>query len=238
MLDHGHEVNTARGRLEGVLQILIERTESDTSEESEVDVTDLIHEGRSPSTSPRKSSSLSKLPQRKRRRLNIDKCVKHDQQTYVLKLYDRSVDLAQFSPDTSLYPVCRAWIKNQPNSLVHGTNQSSIKCEEKISEVKEENIKIEDKEEEIKSLPLPEEMPVDHDGKVIDTRIPVDLKPLVKQTSGYLMNDESVPSIQSLFQEHLTHWWGVRRKWRQAAALNETRYSESTKILKSILARP
>lgn len=46
MLDHGHEVNTARGRLEGVLQILIERTESDTSEESEVDVTDLIHEGR------------------------------------------------------------------------------------------------------------------------------------------------------------------------------------------------
>ena len=45
-LDHGHEVNTARGRLEGVLQILIERTESDTSEESEVDVTDLIHEGR------------------------------------------------------------------------------------------------------------------------------------------------------------------------------------------------
>ena len=66
-------------------------------------------------------------------------------------------------------------------------SQSSIKCEEKISEVKEENIKIEDKEEEIKSLPLPEEMPVDHDGKVIDTRIPVDLKPLVKQTSGYLM---------------------------------------------------
>ena len=74
----------------------------------------------SPSTSPRKSSNLSKLPQRKRRRLNIDKFVKHDQQTYVLKLYDRSVDLAQFSSDTALYPVCRAWIKNQPNNLVHG----------------------------------------------------------------------------------------------------------------------
>merc|ERR1712071_642064 len=53
--------------------------------------------GRSPSSSPRKSASLSKLPQRKRRRLNIDKGVKHDQQTYILKLYDRSVDLAQFS---------------------------------------------------------------------------------------------------------------------------------------------
>merc|ERR1712071_387070 len=104
-----------------------------------------IHEGRSPSTSPRKSSNLSKLPQRKRRRLNIDKFGKHDQQTYVLKLYDRSVDLAQFSSDTALYPVCRAWIKNQPNNLVHGANSLSVKCEEKIDEVKEENIKIEDK---------------------------------------------------------------------------------------------
>jgi len=113
-----------------------------------------------------------------------------------------------------------------------------VKCEDKIAEVKEENIKIEDKEEEIKSLPLPEQMPIDHNGKLIDTRIPADLKPLVKQTSGYFMNEESVPSIQTLFQEHLTHWWGVRRKWRRAAAANEVRYSASTRILKSILARP
>ena len=62
-----------------------------------------------------------------------------------------------------------------------------MKCEEKIDEVKEENIKIEDKEEEIKSLPIPEPMPVDHDGKLVDTRIPIDLKPLVKQTSGHFM---------------------------------------------------
>lgn len=62
-----------------------------------------------------------------------------------------------------------------------------MKCEDKIAEVKEENIKIEDKEEEIKSLPLPEQMPIDHNGKLIDTRIPADLKPLVKQTSGYFM---------------------------------------------------
>ena len=29
-----------------------------------------------------------------------------------MKLFDRSVDLAQFSHDTPLYPVCRAWIRN------------------------------------------------------------------------------------------------------------------------------
>ena len=31
-----------------------------------------------------------------------------------MKLFDRSVDLAQFSETTPLYPVCRAWMKNQP----------------------------------------------------------------------------------------------------------------------------
>lgn len=46
LADHGHEVSTARGRLEGALQILIEKTESEDSDESDVDVTDLIHEGR------------------------------------------------------------------------------------------------------------------------------------------------------------------------------------------------
>ena len=64
------------------------------------------------SASPRKPT---KAPLRKRRKLNVDLVHKNDQNSYVLKLYDRSVNLAKFSPDTPLYPVCRAWIKNQPN---------------------------------------------------------------------------------------------------------------------------
>ena len=33
-----------------------------------------------------------------------------------MKLFDRSVDLAQFDDSTPLYPVCRAWMKNQPHN--------------------------------------------------------------------------------------------------------------------------
>lgn len=110
--DHGFEVSTARGRLEGALQVLIDRTESESSDESDVDVTDVFHEGRryqfilvigifmneltifafegSPSSSPRKTPSGN---QRKRRRINLEKNLKTDQQAYILKLYDRSVDL-------------------------------------------------------------------------------------------------------------------------------------------------
>ena len=61
--------------------------------------------------------SATKAPLRKRRRINVDKAHKNDSNSYVLKLYDRSVNLAKFSPNTPLYPVCRAWIKNQPNTI-------------------------------------------------------------------------------------------------------------------------
>lgn len=36
--------------------------------------------------------------------------------TYVMKLFDRSVDLARFEEDTPLYPICRAWMQNQPRN--------------------------------------------------------------------------------------------------------------------------
>ena len=73
------------------------------------------------SASPRKMSAM-KAPLRKRRRINVEKGHKNDSNSYVLKLYDRSVNLAKFSPNTALYPVCRAWIKNQPNSTPTSTS--------------------------------------------------------------------------------------------------------------------
>lgn len=34
---------------------------------------------------------------------------------YIIKLFDRSVDLAQFNTSTPLYPICRAWMRNNPS---------------------------------------------------------------------------------------------------------------------------
>ncbi|CAG9799590.1 unnamed protein product [Chironomus riparius] len=36
--------------------------------------------------------------------------------SYIMKLFDRSVNLAKFDEDTPLYPLCRAWMKNQPRA--------------------------------------------------------------------------------------------------------------------------
>lgn len=50
---------------------------------------------------------------RRRRQVQTDTPFHH---TYVMKLFDRSVDLAQFQEDTPLYPICRAWMANQPRN--------------------------------------------------------------------------------------------------------------------------
>ncbi|GLD63522.1 protein lin-37 homolog isoform X1 [Lates japonicus] len=38
----------------------------------------------------------------------------HKQNAYIIKLFDRSVDLALFNTSTPLYPICRAWMRNNP----------------------------------------------------------------------------------------------------------------------------
>ena len=64
--------------------------------------------------SPLGSPTKSPRPRRRRKKEGpADSAFHH---TFVMKLFDRSVDLAQFQEGTSLYPVCRAWMKNQPHN--------------------------------------------------------------------------------------------------------------------------
>lgn len=68
-----------------------------------------------PMVVPSQQAIRNLRPQRKRRRREaINDAAFHH--TYVMKLFDRSVDLAQFREDTPLYPICRAWMANQPRN--------------------------------------------------------------------------------------------------------------------------
>lgn len=39
------------------------------------------------------------------------------QASYIMKLFDRSVNLAKFTENVPLYPLCRAWMNNAPRQL-------------------------------------------------------------------------------------------------------------------------
>ena len=37
--------------------------------------------------------------------------------SYIMKLFDRSVNLARFNEETPLFPLCRAWMRNNPRAV-------------------------------------------------------------------------------------------------------------------------
>ncbi|XP_012057601.1 PREDICTED: protein lin-37 homolog [Atta cephalotes] len=103
------DVLVARDRLKGALRELLHHSDTGSSAESDDSpISDYKH--------PMKKMTKSmNIPRRIRRRrpIQTDTAFHH---TYVMKLFDRSVDLAQFQEDTPLYPICRAWMANQPRN--------------------------------------------------------------------------------------------------------------------------
>lgn len=50
------------------------------------------------------------------KRLKKNEAKQEVKDSLVLKLRDRSIDLASFTDSSAMYPICRAWIKNDPLS--------------------------------------------------------------------------------------------------------------------------
>jgi len=107
------EVSSARDRLSGALSFAADRLDREEFAAHGVfgSPSKRLHsldvELGSPTKSPR--------PARRRRKKEAPAASAYHH-TFVMKLFDRSVDLAQFNQNTSLYPVCRAWMINDPNN--------------------------------------------------------------------------------------------------------------------------
>ncbi|XP_026488137.1 protein lin-37 homolog isoform X1 [Vanessa tameamea] len=199
-----NEVTTARGRLKGALMEMLEPAaeESDASSEytpvkRERNISN--QEQKEETTDEEDSSNRRKSPQH---------------QSYVLKLFDRSVDLSQFNEDSPLYPICRAWIANQPKA-----NYKEFGKKTQEPQAADESV----------DLPGPE-------GSAI-SRIP-DLIPEQKACSKNNINlnyrEAPPPSKEQLLHEHMTRWAGVRGAWLDRAALVEARYNSTQNILNKI----
>lgn len=83
-------MQTARGRLKGILQDLAGQSDDEDT--------------------PSRHNSSSGSPRKKVNKKDAS-AVPPVQHSYVMKLFDRSVDLAKFDDRTPLYPICRAWIR-------------------------------------------------------------------------------------------------------------------------------
>ncbi|XP_043669507.1 protein lin-37 homolog [Vespula pensylvanica] len=227
------DVLIARDRLKGALRELLQHSDSgssaDSSEESSTQ--DYRHHMRKIDSMYRTKSLHFHQPRkiRRRRQVQMDTAFHH---TYVMKLFDRSVDLAQFQEDTPLYPICRAWMANQPRNptLIPKIRSPSPEI---LIEINHRNIlDVTGKVRDVHYLPTPfpceEAMP--------RNRIP---SPIIPENEELKLDydGQSLKSREVLLREHRVHWNAVRKKWHQRAHKNEQRYAKSQYILGVIFKR-
>ncbi|XP_005107502.1 protein lin-37 homolog [Aplysia californica] len=220
------EVNSARIRLDATLQHLVDRKE-DGQSQSEGEGSMPLPDSRI-SASPKKSASK---PNRKRKRR--DDSGEYDgigeQQTVIMKLFDRSVDLAQFPESSPLYPVCRAWIHNRPHDKSLGTLADRASSPD--VKVKEEERS--DSYSDVYELPLPIKS---EDGCLYDLRVP-EAVPQPDERLNIHADPLSAPPAEHLLLNHMARWKEVRNRWHEASVMNEMQYASSIQVLKEMFER-
>ncbi|XP_075978059.1 myb-interacting protein 40 isoform X2 [Anticarsia gemmatalis] len=191
------EVTAARGRLKGALRDVMEPTGEDS---------DSSYEHNPPKDD---SQELSEDEDRERPRRRSPQ-----RQSYVLKLFDRSVDLSQFTESSPLYPICRAWIANQPKANYSEFGKSELEPESNIDSVE---------------LPGPEGAPVSK----IPPLLPEQLK-ANKDNINLNYREAPPPSREQLLASHSVRWVAVRQAWLEQAAKVEARYEGAQQLLNKI----
>ncbi|XP_040513053.1 protein lin-37 homolog isoform X5 [Gallus gallus] len=234
------EATSARSRLDAVLQGLLERSEGDREvleDDAGKAVGDAVPKDASPSApgkrgqpplmgqphiSPHRASRRFPPHRRKKRREAEEGQPDPPLQrpnTYVIKLFDRSVDLGQFSEGTPLYPVCRAWMRNCPT----GRPQICPTAPESAPHLQSAG-----KAEDIYELPPPA-------PPRAPPRIPSPLGP----DEGSAPTDQPLepPSMSALIYSNMERWKRVRQRWKEASLRQQQRYGASLRLLRRIYER-
>ncbi|XP_060131693.1 protein lin-37 homolog isoform X1 [Zootoca vivipara] len=235
------EAANARNRLDAVLQCLLEKSEVDREqmeEDSGKTPSDVLSKDSSPTATGKRPSSRFSHHRRKKRKETDDGLTEGGQQkqnTYVIKLFDRSVDLAQFSESTPLYPICRAWMRNSP--MVREQERSPSPNLPVLLEDEEGAEGLNGKSQDVYKLPPPVPCHADAAGEPVNLRIPSPLEPEDKAKVAADTASDAVPSMSSLIHKNMERWKKIRQRWKEGSHKNQLRYSESMKILKEMYER-
>ncbi|XP_058839451.1 protein lin-37 homolog [Topomyia yanbarensis] len=202
-------VALARGRLKGALQDVVTQSDDDAGDESD---------------------EQREIRYSKRLKTSAPESIAIPHQSYIMKLFDRSVDLARFDESTPLYPICRSWMQNQPRLNPNRLSRPSSPIKrERNAEMADQYRNHELKE--IRAMPAPDPAvysysrcpsPVGHNRDVPRTEIDFHAEPISKAV---------------LMAEHKQNWGQVRRKWQDRGRLVDQRYAASFELLDALLQK-
>lgn len=233
------EVQAARGRLRGVLNESLNQDQdvddiSEDYEEEEEEEEELPTQPVAPTrprgrprkipiAQPVKAQSpppAGLITPNKRRKRDFPNAIvgtsgqnnKIQAESFVMKLFDRTLDLSKYTEQTPLYPICRAWMANQPRnpsirsyretrspSPVHRKDNAV----ELLTQLRKGTL------EEVIRLPKPK-----------GTNLPK-LAPQ-QQPRKYTSNDEliqtgdtGIPEKEILMAQHLCKWKRIKTDWQK-----------------------
>ncbi|XP_060554214.1 protein lin-37 homolog [Ruditapes philippinarum] len=233
------EVSNARTRLDATLQLLVDKkdesAESTAESDDEPDIqlpinVPVVRSSGSPAASPVKRlipSSSQRSKKRKRKHDSMDATdagSKYHHTTYIMKLFDRSVDLAQFNENTPLYPIARAWMKDNSATDEAESSQGESSADEK------------DDPTNVFKMPTPIKLKFERGVGYQDTRIP---PPILSNDAPLdIHKDPDLgPAPEELLLRHMARWKNIRQSWINAARINELKYNNSIVILKDMFER-
>ncbi|XP_033744489.1 protein lin-37 homolog [Pecten maximus] len=223
------EVTSARIRFGVTLQSLVDKKGDGNLSSDEEDGgthTEMLQSEPAIILSPTKRSTAKISRKRKRKDEELTDGSQYHH-TYVMKLFDRSVDLAQFDEEAALYPVCRAWLKNQPHNRSLGTRERTPTPDPEPPTNSEE-------EEDIfpDVFKLPDPIKADPDV-VQDYRIPMPV-PQPEEELDINADQDMAPPPEHLLLSHMDRWRLIRQSWRDAGLMNELRFSDSMNVLREM----
>lgn len=148
---------------------------------------------------------------------------KSHSESYVMRLFERSLDLSKYKDKTPLYPICRAWMANQPRNpqvAVFNTDGS-------VQAVKRED----DAEEILAKLKSGELKVVTQMPRARNTELPI-IPSVLPQTQDESLKDASK---EELLAANVTHWKRVREHWlKHAQKYEHERYEIIDQIMDAV----
>nr|CAB3263435.1 protein lin-37 homolog [Phallusia mammillata] len=225
--------NDARADFENVLQGMLDKANAGESfsaiipavKEEVIDSSQ--EETRKFPVTPTKSS-------RKRKRKEEGKDDKQKSNSFIMKLFDRSIDLAAFNEDTPLYPICRAWMNNDPSG-----KKTPLRPKKGSDEEANSNSEDEDASGNVTEIPTPNVRwnNIDINGKYISPRVPATMPHSTDRINDYFVSHVSPPPPETLLINHIRRWRAIRERWTQKSCENDARYEDGMVILRDMFNR-